>query len=61
MGKWILITGVSKGLGYAMTEGFIAQGNTVIGCARSKVIVEKMKQDIDKLMINPCSLSKILI
>jgi NAD(P)-dependent dehydrogenase (short-subunit alcohol dehydrogenase family) len=43
MGKLILITGVSKGLGYAMTEGFIKQGHTVIGCARSKEAIEKIK------------------
>ncbi len=43
MGKRILITGVSKGLGYAMSEGFIAQGHTVIGCARSSQSIEKMK------------------
>jgi NAD(P)-dependent dehydrogenase (short-subunit alcohol dehydrogenase family) len=35
MTKLILITGISKGLGYAMTEGFIQKGHTVIGCARS--------------------------
>ncbi|WP_242059471.1 MULTISPECIES: hypothetical protein [Nostoc] len=33
MSKLILITGISKSLGYAMTEGFIQQGHTVIGCA----------------------------
>ncbi|BAY20074.1 short-chain dehydrogenase/reductase SDR (plasmid) [Anabaenopsis circularis NIES-21] len=43
MGKRILITGVSKGLGYAMSEGFIKQGHTVIGCARSVAAIEKMK------------------
>ncbi|BBD62945.1 short-chain dehydrogenase/reductase SDR (plasmid) [Nostoc sp. HK-01] len=43
MGKRILITGVSKGLGYAMSEDFIAQGHTVIGCARSAAAIEKMK------------------
>ena len=35
MGKHIVITGVSQGLGHAMTEGFIAEGHTVSGCARS--------------------------
>jgi len=43
MGKRILITGVSKGLGYAMSEGFIAQGHTVIGCARSAAAIAEMK------------------
>ncbi|QLE59609.1 SDR family oxidoreductase [Nostoc sp. TCL26-01] len=44
MTKLILITGVSKGLGYAMTERFIQQGHTVIGCARSSNTIEKIRQ-----------------
>jgi NAD(P)-dependent dehydrogenase (short-subunit alcohol dehydrogenase family) len=34
--KRIVVTGVSRGLGLAMTAGFIDQGHTVFGCARSK-------------------------
>ena len=30
----IVLTGVSRGLGLAMAEGFIAAGHTVFGCAR---------------------------
>jgi NAD(P)-dependent dehydrogenase (short-subunit alcohol dehydrogenase family) len=33
--KRIVLTGVSRGLGLAMAEGFIAAGHTVFGCARS--------------------------
>ncbi|MCC2693883.1 SDR family NAD(P)-dependent oxidoreductase [Nodularia sp. LEGE 04288] len=44
MTKLILITGISKGLGYAMTQGFIQQGHTVIGCARSSAAIEKLRQ-----------------
>ncbi len=40
----INITGISKGLGYAMTEGFIQQGHTVIGCARSSDVIDKIRQ-----------------
>lgn len=36
MSKIVLITGVSRGLGRAMTEEFIRLGHTVIGCGRSK-------------------------
>ena len=43
MSKLILITGISKGLGYAMTEGFIQQGHTVIGCARSSDAIDKIR------------------
>lgn len=34
-GKKIVITGASRGLGLALVEGFIEQGHTVFGCARS--------------------------
>lgn len=34
--KLICITGVTRGLGRAMAEGFIARGHTVVGCGRSK-------------------------
>ena len=43
MSKLILITGVSRGLGYALTEQFIQEGHTVIGCARSTEAVEKLR------------------
>jgi NADP-dependent 3-hydroxy acid dehydrogenase YdfG len=44
MTKLIVITGVSRGLGQAMTERFIQLGHTVLGCARSEAAVEKLKQ-----------------
>jgi len=43
--KIILITGVSRGLGRALTEEFIQLGHTVIGCGRSeKEIAQLSKQ-----------------
>ncbi|MBD2077322.1 SDR family oxidoreductase [Phormidium sp. FACHB-592] len=44
MTKLILITGVSQGLGLAMTEGFAQAGHTVIGCARSPKAIGKLQQ-----------------
>ncbi|WP_265576195.1 SDR family oxidoreductase [Gloeocapsopsis crepidinum] len=44
MKKLIVITGVSRGLGLAMTEAFIQAGHTVIGCARSETAIEKLRQ-----------------
>ena len=38
----IVITGVSRGLGRAMTEGFIAAGHTVFGCARGAAAIEEL-------------------
>ena len=43
--KTILITGVTRGLGRAMTEEFIRLGHAVIGCGRSgKEIAQLQKQ-----------------
>ncbi|NEQ28387.1 MAG: SDR family oxidoreductase [Microcoleus sp. SIO2G3] len=44
MAKLIVITGVSRGLGQALTERFIQSGHTVLGCARSEAAVEKVNQ-----------------
>lgn len=44
MRKTVVITGVSKGLGLAMTEQFIKQQHTVIGCARSPQVIERLQQ-----------------
>ncbi len=43
-GKLILITGVTRGLGYALVEEFILQGHTVVGCGRSVNEVKKLRQ-----------------
>lgn len=48
MAKKIVITGVSRGLGLAMTEDFIKLGHTVIGCARSQEAVEALNQKYGK-------------
>lgn len=40
----IVLTGVSRGLGRAMTELFIEQGHTVCGCARSAEAVAELSQ-----------------
>lgn len=42
MKKLIVITGVSRGLGRAMTDEFIKLGHTVIGCARSASTVAQL-------------------
>ena len=41
--KVVVITGVSRGLGRAMTEEFIAQGHTVAGCGRSAQAMKELK------------------
>ena len=44
MTKRIVITGVSRGLGQAMTEQFIQLGHTVVGCARSQAAVNQLNE-----------------
>jgi NAD(P)-dependent dehydrogenase (short-subunit alcohol dehydrogenase family) len=39
MAKIILITGVTRGLGRALAEWYIANGHTVIGCGRSAEVL----------------------
>jgi NAD(P)-dependent dehydrogenase (short-subunit alcohol dehydrogenase family) len=38
----IVLTGASRGLGRAWTEGFAALGHTVIGCARSQAACDEL-------------------
>ena len=46
--RLILITGVTRGLGQAMAEKFIALGHTVLGCGRSKNAIEKLQHTHSK-------------
>lgn len=48
MGKTIVITGVSRGLGRALTDDFIDLGQTVIGCARSEDAIAHLRQKYGK-------------
>jgi len=40
--KLIVVTGVSRGLGRALTDGFVTAGHTVVGTARSENAIEKL-------------------
>jgi NAD(P)-dependent dehydrogenase (short-subunit alcohol dehydrogenase family) len=42
--KIILITGVTRGLGRALTEEFIRLGHTVIGCGRSEKEISQLQK-----------------
>src|SRR5208282_4215296 len=44
-GKIVLITGVTRGLGRAMTEEFIRLGHIVLGCGRSKSEIEQLRKN----------------
>lgn len=43
MGLRIIMTGVSRGLGRAMTEGFAELGHTIVGCARSEQAISELR------------------
>lgn len=44
--KTVVITGVSRGLGRAMAEGFAHLGHLVIGCGRSAEAVERLAKSL---------------
>src|SRR6476469_5675360 len=44
----IVLTGAGRGLGLAMTEGFIERGHTVIGCGRNAETMRELAQRFDK-------------
>ncbi len=45
MAKVIAISGVSKGLGRALTDKFISLGHTIIGCSRSKDKIDELQKN----------------
>ena len=42
--KAVVITGVTRGLGRAMAEKFIALGHTVLGCGRSRGLIDELRR-----------------
>lgn len=40
----VVITGVTRGLGRAMVDEFVARGHVVLGCGRSAELIEEMRQ-----------------
>jgi len=46
--KIVVITGVTRGLGRAMAEKFIALGHTVLGCGRNRELIDQLKQRFPK-------------
>jgi len=46
--KIIVITGVTRGLGRALTEKFIALGHTVLGCGTNKELIHQLQTTYPK-------------
>lgn len=42
--KFIVLTGVTRGLGRALLDGFIAAGHTVAGCGRSRKSIDELSK-----------------
>lgn len=57
-GNTILITGGSSGIGYAMAEAFLKQGNTIAICARNQRRLDDAKQKQPSLRTYPCDVSR---
>src|SRR5262245_28440501 len=56
--KKILITGGATGIGFAMAQRFVANGNTVIVCGRRKEVLEEATKKIPGLITRQCDLAK---
>jgi uncharacterized oxidoreductase len=56
-GNKILITGGGSGIGYAMAERFIADGNTVVICGRRESALEEAAAKFPSLITRQCDLS----
>jgi NAD(P)-dependent dehydrogenase (short-subunit alcohol dehydrogenase family) len=44
--KNVLITGVTRGLGRAMVDGFAGLGHSVLGCSRSQKGIEQLRRQV---------------
>lgn len=41
--RTIVVTGISRGLGRQLLNGFVSQGHTVVGCARNQDSIEQIR------------------
>lgn len=48
LGKLVVITGVTHGLGRAMAQEFARLGHTVLGCGRSQQEIDRLKEALGK-------------
>jgi uncharacterized oxidoreductase len=55
----ILITGGATGIGLALAEAFVREGNKVIICGRRQTKLDEAKERLPQIQARPCDLSKI--
>ena len=56
-GNKILITGGGSGIGYAMAERFVEEGNTVIICGRREEALSEAKEKLPSIVTKQCDLA----
>src|SRR5689334_19903989 len=56
-GNKILITGGASGIGYAMAERFVAEGNTVLICGRREDALDAAKERLPSIITRQCDLA----
>ncbi len=56
-GNKILITGGGSGIGYAMAERFVEEGNTVIICGRREEALSEAKAKLSPIITKQCDLA----
>jgi uncharacterized oxidoreductase len=56
-GNKILITGGATGIGFALAERFIAEGNNVIVCGRRQSALDEAAEQLPSLVTKVCDLS----
>lgn len=56
-GNKILITGGGSGIGFAMAERFLAEGNTVIICGRRESALAEAKEKLPSIVTRQCDLA----
>jgi uncharacterized oxidoreductase len=57
-GNKILVTGGGSGIGFAMAERFVQEGNTVITCGRRKAALEEAKAKLPSIITRQCDLAE---
>jgi len=57
-GNTILITGGATGIGLALAEVFLREGNQVIICGRTEKKLQEAKSKLPLLLIRVCDVSK---
>src|SRR6476620_2754201 len=56
-GNKILITGGGSGIGYAMAERFVEEGNKVIICGRREEALNEAKEKLPSIVTKQCDLA----